>query len=502
MKRNIFLLTLLINFPLVTFSQKCKPDIKFTDRITKIETVAWQTKISEPISLLVMKSRTDDIYVSIGKADGHAFMSLILLTTYSVKTDAQFDTPYLAETGKKIHLGFANSDPLSFSVSLVSNKKKVTNENGVLDTKTNELNSLAQSTILLFDEDLEKLKKVISKDLVNFIRIELANNMVFEREIKKTKSEALKAKFICFFDNSSDLKHLSISERTTGKEAPSNVISTNISNQKSSSDLGESAIPETQNNQKPTINNTLNEVDNKWIGKYKCNTGETWVLMEDKAYVSTDLKGKNTKGEWSVSNSIFTLKREAQAQTMNYNIEKLTESQFIIKNYTASKTITCSRTELLNTKSATNETKPSINQTKTANTDNLQQPSGTQLNSSYVGVADELLKYKQLVDAGLMTKQEFEIQKRRLLNIETPTSTVKPVANSSLEKVENINIDNKQYEEKIVIGDNVIWIDAWKKQWEGEVISINKDIAKVKVIDKGKEVVKTVYIEKVRKSKQ
>ena len=44
---------------------------------------------------------------------------------------------------------------------------------------------------------------------------------------------------------------------------------------------------------------------------------------------------------------------------------------------------------------------------------------------SNYSIADELLKLKNLVDAGVLTQEEFESQKKTLLNLNSQTNEIK-----------------------------------------------------------------------------
>ncbi|MBR2077213.1 MAG: SHOCT domain-containing protein, partial [Exiguobacterium sp.] len=46
----------------------------------------------------------------------------------------------------------------------------------------------------------------------------------------------------------------------------------------------------------------------------------------------------------------------------------------------------------------------------------MNQPSSSQTAATTISIADELLKLKQLLDAGVLSQEEFDTQKTKLLN--------------------------------------------------------------------------------------
>lgn len=109
-------------------------------------------------------------------------------------------------------------------------------------------------------------------------------------------------------------------------------------------------------------------------------------------------------------------------------------------------------------------------------------------------VADELLKFKQLVDSGFMTREEFETQKKRLLN-QQDNVNIPSMSNNGTESKSNSS------SEKIILKEVVQWNDLFNKTWTGEIKEIKENLAYIKTSDRGIELIKTANVQTLSKIK-
>ena len=174
------------------FAQNCKPDVKTTDKFTKETIVAWQCDLYDNTFAEALTSTgTWNSTIKFDRSGETNHLTVYLVKNESSAQNATFESPYKGENGKEILFGFTSGSPLKFKVTDASTISQMNNMAGALFTTIT-------LSITLTTEDMDQMRKAFSSGKLNAVRLNLANNMTIEKDIKEKKAIKINEKVSCF----------------------------------------------------------------------------------------------------------------------------------------------------------------------------------------------------------------------------------------------------------------------------------------------------------------
>lgn len=176
------------------FAQNCKPDLEKTDKISRQKNIAWQATIYES-GLGNSLVNTSDWFISmqLGRYGTDNLFTIFVNKYEESSQNAAFESPYQGQQGQDIYLAFTQGEPVKLTIQSASTMSKMDNMLGKLVTTI-------QLGINLSPEQIETLKKAFEGGTLSVIRINLANNMKIEKDIKEKKAKKMAEKLQCFLD--------------------------------------------------------------------------------------------------------------------------------------------------------------------------------------------------------------------------------------------------------------------------------------------------------------
>ncbi|MBS1686931.1 MAG: DUF4468 domain-containing protein [Bacteroidetes bacterium] len=217
MKTNFILLFLMIASALQ--AQNCKPDLEKQDKISKMDNIAWQAMLYES-GIGNSFINTSDWYISMqfGRYGNNDLLTIFIDKYEESAQNASFESQYRGQEGQPIYLAFSQGEPLSLIVQNTSTTSKMNNLLGKLVTTV-------KLGVFLTPDKIDMFKKALENGALTAIRLQFANKMQMEKDVKASRAKVLTEKFNCFYEyyGKTPKKEIPSPYPTVAKDAPDNL---------------------------------------------------------------------------------------------------------------------------------------------------------------------------------------------------------------------------------------------------------------------------------------
>jgi hypothetical protein len=173
--------------------QTCKPDISTQDKISKQQVEYWvQTVSTSEVAITLFIGGRSAIGTQVGM--------LIQKQEKAATGNANFQSALHAAKGNQFYFGLKNGEPLTFVATDVSNEAKVSGSFMAGFTGKNLVTNV-QLWVVVQDNDLAKLRDVLSRRQIDAVRIVLAGDVHIEKSVSDKDGSRMMEKFGCFYQS-------------------------------------------------------------------------------------------------------------------------------------------------------------------------------------------------------------------------------------------------------------------------------------------------------------
>lgn len=195
-----FLFTLAVLSPLLMAAQNCKPDLDKSDKISKQENKAWESVIYESgFGNSLINTSDWRLTLQFGRYSGQNLLTLFLAKIEESAQNASFESQYRGEKGREYFFAFTQGEPIKLIV-------QATNTNSKIDNFFGKLVTTVTLSSVLSDKIINDFKTHFDNGSLSAVRVSMAGDLNFEKEVKDKKSSTAKEKFNCFYDFNSNNK--------------------------------------------------------------------------------------------------------------------------------------------------------------------------------------------------------------------------------------------------------------------------------------------------------
>jgi hypothetical protein len=164
------------------------------DKITKEKIITFETRVYQTnLGDQLFSTSGEKIIVVFGKMGNKTLIQVSLYKSQNSAENAALETKCIAEVGKEMVFGFGDRAAITMTVAEVQNQTKMDKVSGHLPVTETTL------VYYLSDADLPIFREAFDNHLVDGIRLNLANGVVYEQSIKDAPSRELQEKAKCFF---------------------------------------------------------------------------------------------------------------------------------------------------------------------------------------------------------------------------------------------------------------------------------------------------------------
>lgn len=197
--RTIFLAVVLL-IPMFMTAQNCKPDLDKSDKITRKENKAWESIIYESgFGNSLINTSDWRLKLQFGRYGAQNMVTLFLEKIEESAQNSSFESQYKGEKGREYFFAFSQGEPIKLIVQATTTASKMDNLFGKLVTTVT-------LTSVLTDNNIEDFKSHFDNGSLSAVRVSMAGDLKFEKEVKDKKATTAKEKFTCFYDFNSNNK--------------------------------------------------------------------------------------------------------------------------------------------------------------------------------------------------------------------------------------------------------------------------------------------------------
>jgi len=201
------------------WAQNCKPDLVYTDKLSKEKADVWQQVLSSKGGGILgglTSTSAVTIYASFGRLGSKNVIQVTIQKSEesAVKAVARLDSALRGAVGKPFYFGFKNGDPVEFKVTGVINNARVA---GVITAKAVTTTDMEAA---VSDKALAALRETLVSRQIDVVRIALSDDVRIEASVDDKTGKKMMEKFSCFYQ-SLDKKGIDLSAAVDPPSQPS-----------------------------------------------------------------------------------------------------------------------------------------------------------------------------------------------------------------------------------------------------------------------------------------